>query len=171
MLAQIYVVEGPCTIVRDVTRYGGAYYRPEVCTSNFCFSQGGPVVIKSILKVHDARNQLSLRRLPLPVTGLIAMLRAELPLSLYTPFISPLTLIRGQGDHGELVSALEIWKANLRHAPWSTLRSAENDFYVQGIAAGVGMEFYIGGSYVAQFVGANLGAMVAAGFNGWIDWS
>ena len=42
---------------------------------------------------------------------------------------------------------------------------------MQGVAAGVGMEFYIGGSYVAQFVGANLGAMVAAWFNGWMDWS
>ena len=58
-------------------------------------------------------------------------------------------------------------EGNLSQAPWSTLASAENYFYVQGVAAGVGMEFYIGGSYVAQFVGANLGAMVAAGFNGW----
>ena len=62
-------------------------------------------------------------------------------------------------------------EGNLRHAPWSTLASDENDFYVEGAAAGVAMEFYIGGSYVAQFVGANLGAMVAAGFNGWMDWS
>ena len=72
------------------------------------------LVIKSILKVHHARSQLSLRRLLLPVTrtGLIAMLQAGLPLPLYTPLlISPLTIIRDQGDRGELVSALGIWKA------------------------------------------------------------
>ena len=61
-------------------------------------------------------------------------------------------------------------EGNLSHASWSTLCSAENDFYVQSIAGGVGMEFYIDGTYVAQFVGANLGVLVAAGFNGWMDW-
>ena len=50
MLAQIYVVEGPCTIVRDVTRYGGAYYRPEVCTSNFCFFSRRPSGYKKYIE-------------------------------------------------------------------------------------------------------------------------
>ena len=95
------------------------------------------LVTKSTLKLHKSRSQLSLRRLLLPVTsdwvdsysaGWIATTL------IYTapPFMSPLSLIRGQGDRGELVSRLGIW-----------LASAENDLYVQGIAAGVGMEFYM----------------------------
>ena len=98
------------------------------------------------------------------------MLRAELPLRpLYTPpFISPLTLIRSGGSWGAGIGVGKL-EGHLSHAPWSTLCSVENDFYVQGIAAGAGMDFYIGGSYVAQFIGANLGTIVATGFNGWID--
>ena len=78
------------------------------------------------------------------------------------------------------IGAGELWTSgdsvreisgNLLHDSWWKLYTAKNDFYVQGIAAGVGMEFYIGGNCVAQFVSANLGALVAAGFNGWIDWS
>ena len=60
---------------------------------------------------------------------------------------------------------------NLSHDSWWTLCSVENRFYVEGAAAGAAMEFYIDGSYVGQFVGGDLGAMVGAGFDGWMDWS
>ena len=64
-----------------------------------------PVSI-STLKVHEARRQLSLRRLMLTVTGKIAMLGAGFSLPLYTPpFFSTLTTvtsIRDGGDRGDL---------------------------------------------------------------------
>ena len=84
------------------------------------------LVIKSTLKVQEAR---SLRRLLLTVarTGIIAMLRAGLHLPLYTPpLFSTLTTIRGEGDHGELVSALGIWKAisaTRRGRPYALLKT------------------------------------------------
>ena len=126
------------------------------------------------MKVHEARGQLSHRRpllLPVTRTGMIAIAGWIGSAFIYTAVhVYADTREEGGGSWGVGFGVGNL-EGNLRHAPWSTLRSAENNFYVQGVAVGVGMEFYIGGSYVAQLVDANLGAMVAAGFNGWMDWS
>ena len=62
-------------------------------------------------------------------------------------------------------------QGNLSHAPWSTLRSEVNGFYVQSAAAGVAIELYIESSYVGQFVGANFGAHLSVGIGGYLGWT
>ena len=62
-------------------------------------------------------------------------------------------------------------EGNLSHYSWWMLCSAKNGLYVESISDGVAMEFTIGGDIVATFVGGNLGALVAAGFSGSMEWS
>ena len=66
----------------------------------------------------------------------------------------------------------KILEGTLRHAPWSTLCSALNDFYVEPatIISGVGMQFYIDDSYVGQFVNESVGVL-EDGSSGEIVWS
>ena len=121
------------------------------------------------LKVHEARDQLSHRQLlllPVTRTGMIAIAGWIGSAFIYTAVHVYADTREGGGGSWGVGFGVGNLEGNLRHAPWSTLRSAENDFHVQSFAAGVGMEFFIGGSYITQFVGANLGVMVAAGFNG-----
>ena len=88
---------------------------------------------------------------------------------MFTPVRISTYTYQGVGYRGIVVS-LGLWKAISAMRRGRLYALMETNSMCRELQ-GVGMEFYIGGYHVAEFVGANLGALVADGFNGGISWS
>ena len=73
-------------------------------------------------------------------------------------------------DDGSTDVGTSTFQGNLSHAPWWKLLSAQNDFIVEYIGSGVGMEFRIDG-VVAQFISGNVDDKLAVLKGGIMDWT